>query len=397
MEYPTKLSIFSNTHLCSLKNRFQSEAKKKDYLKGPSVYSTFNDLIGDIPEVKPKKDAVLTTTILGNAHIKTLSTCLENMYADIHLEKLLLILAKTLLAHIFCPGRLQKIQDEKKAKKDARDECDKIKIQNNQKRAARRKERVKALESGDDEIIKKMLKIDISKRTTSLFSQMLNHENIADLDSDESDNDDSDSESDNDDSDSEDEESVEGDSAVIALKPKEASQSRIKKLSQLTKRLVEWKKNIPTLTPSLVKEIALPTFPLNKPITDLEAAEVARLANLLRLYYPRLVRRDSQNVIASSIPFMNLFNWCCTVLDVPQRAKKVIPEPTLGKLWAIPLDKYTVYEILFNGEKGPLALKGITSLEIAKKNFESLFFSVFDQHQIAKACGNKKFANRYVN
>lgn len=169
--------------------------------------------------------------------------------------------------------------------------------------------------------------------------------------------------------------------------------SRIKKLTKILVALVSSVKDIPhqLLTTQLVQDYSISSVIID----EHEASEIARFANLLRQYFPRLVKKDDQNYTAYSMPFLNFYNWACNTLGFPGRAKKVIPEPSLGKLWAIPLDKYTLHETFFNRSQGPLAIQGVTSLAAAHKDLSKLFYSIFDKLVIEKACGKNQFAFRY--
>ena len=73
----------------------------------------------------------------------------------------------------------------------------------------------------------------------------------------------------------------------------------------------------------LVKAFCKTSIDLN----DKEATEMSRIINLLRLYYPRLLKKNDRNFIAFSIPFLNFYNWAFASLGFPQKAKKVIPKP----------------------------------------------------------------------
>jgi hypothetical protein len=307
-----------------------------------------------------------TTTNIASAHVKTLSTCLDNMYEGLDLERLLYCLSKMLVVASLCPEKREKQKLVQAAK------------------------RAGAITSPPSQcsVAASTYWGNLQSFCQQKTAAPQNSNEEEDVENDDERDEEEDVEFDDE---RDEEEDVEFDAQLV--NQKEPSMSRVKKMAKLIVQLVASKKNIPSSSwnTTLVKAFANSSFILS----DHEASEVARLSCLIRKYYPRLLKKGSRNRIAIAMPFLNFYNWCCCVLDLPGKAKKVVPEPTLGKLWAIPLDKYTLHETFFNSSKGPLAIKGVTSRAVAHKDLSKLFYSMFDQKVIAKACGKNEFAFRY--
>jgi hypothetical protein len=133
---------------------------------------------------------------------------------------------------------------------------------------------------------------------------------------------------------------------------------------------------------------------------------IMKLVNSFRLYYPRYETLKVNKEINKTqcIPFLSLSNWIFSKLDYTDQIKKFIPEISVGKLWALNLNKDTIYEMFLHKKAGLFSIEGITTSKQATPN--QMFHMIFRSSVINKAihqlnmlnAGQKEnavFADRY--
>ena len=133
---------------------------------------------------------------------------------------------------------------------------------------------------------------------------------------------------------------------------------------------------------------------------------IIKLVNSFRLYYPRYetLKVNKELNKTQCIPFLSLTNWIFSKLDYTHQIKKFIPEISVGKLWALNLNKDTIYEMFLHKKAGLFSIEGITTSKQATPL--QMFHMLFRSSIISKAIhqlnmlnnGQKEnaiFADRY--
>jgi hypothetical protein len=87
---------------------------------------------------------------------------------------------------------------------------------------------------------------------------------------------------------------------------------------------------------------------------------IIQLVNSLRLYYPRYETLKTSKELNKTqcIPFLSLTNWIFSKLDYTDQIKKFIPQISVGKLWALSLNKDTIYELFLHKKAGLFIIDG---------------------------------------